>query len=66
MTPRTKTRMTIPDAHASAPPAVTVIPVLPKPITKSFTMNAPPATRDGIVSYFDFPMKTSFPSRSIV
>jgi hypothetical protein len=61
----TKISRTVPDALAEAVPAVTAIPVLPKPITKSFTVTDSPAASDAIVPDFVFPMKINDPSRSI-
>ncbi len=62
----TKNNRAVPDALADAVPAVAAIPVLPKPITKSFTVTSAPAARDAIVPDFVFPTKMSFPSRSMV
>ena len=56
---------TMPSAVAVAVPAFTVIPVLPKPMTKSFTKIDSPTASVSMVLVFDFPMKISFPSNVI-
>jgi len=53
-TPMTKNNRAVPVASADSVPAVTAIPVLPKPITKSFTVTESPAARDAIVPDFAF------------
>ena len=50
-------------AFSTQGPTVILIPVLPKPMTKSFTVTDSPTESDSIVPVLDLPMKISFPSR---
>ena len=61
--PKTKNRIAVPVLFATAGPAVTFIPVFPKPITKSLTVTFSPIANDGIILLFVLPRKMSFPSR---
>ncbi len=62
----TKNTRTVPVAVASAASTCMVIPVFPKPRTKSLIVTDSPTPRESMVPDLVFPIKISFPSRFIV